>query len=105
MRIQRKEEKVVIGKRWNHLCAYCFLTGTRCGNVRKESIKCTECPNLYCTKCAEKMYTEFGEDIFTEGCPVVSLRSFQTNVKVTASFFSAKNCAVAKIKPSSVKEW
>jgi late competence protein required for DNA uptake (superfamily II DNA/RNA helicase) len=80
MKILWKEEKVVIGKRENHLCAYDFLTGTRCGNVRKESIKCTECPNLYCTKCAEKMYTEFGEDIFTDGCPVVSLPFLPTNV-------------------------
>ena len=44
----------------------------KCGNIRKKTKRCTECPYVFCGKCVIKMYDEFGKDIFEMGCPVVS---------------------------------
>ena len=48
----------------------------RCGNIRKRSTACTECPYVYCGRCIDKMVEEHGKDVFQNGCPVVCSESF-----------------------------
>ncbi|KAJ1435080.1 hypothetical protein B484DRAFT_417269 [Ochromonadaceae sp. CCMP2298] len=42
----------------------------RCGNIRKNVIRCNHCPHVWCEKCGDKMKSEHGADIFTSGCPL-----------------------------------
>ena len=42
----------------------------RCGNVRKDSLNCSQCPYNYCGRCADKLTLEHGLAAFTDGCPV-----------------------------------
>lgn len=49
------------------------LSCHRCGNIRKRTLSCSECPHIYCLKCADKMKIEHGSNVFSKGCPVVSI--------------------------------
>ena len=40
----------------------------RCGNVRKNQLECTSCPQVYCKNCTDMMIEEHGDDVYTDGC-------------------------------------
>ena len=74
----------------------------RCGNIRKNLHKCTECPQVFCSRCTEKMMEEHGSDIFFNGCPMVSivdsffcLNDANVNELLTIFQLSAKKNAAA----------
>jgi len=87
----------------------CLQVGERrvachhCGNVRKDFLQCSDCPQVFCRNCAEKVAAEHGIDVFTQGCPVCKKLCCCAAKSVNCSHVNHcyRKCPASKVRVAS----